>query len=166
MRNYIRCYLTLKILESDFLELPDRKRPRQMKDDWSAFCYKLCFHLFLRAVFPSVWIFELVWWSFVLFCFVFFVSFFVFTFLALTGLKISPGHFYEIFAVVRLTRDSLAASELFLNWTEPDLLNSPYLHAGRCVGLQNHLLDPAAAFFKAVVCPVGLFPTLSKARLK
>lgn len=51
----------------------------------------------------------------VLFCFVFFISFFVFTFLALTGLKISPGHFYEIFAVVRLTRDSLAASELFLN---------------------------------------------------
>lgn len=47
-----------------------------------------------------------------LFCF---VSFIVFTFLALAGLKISPGHFYETFAVVRLTRDSLIVSELFLN---------------------------------------------------
>lgn len=161
VRNSVRCYLILKILDSDFLELPDRKRLRQMKEDWSAFCYKLCYHLFCVCWF-SVWIFEFLWWSF-LFCF---VSFIVFTFLALAGLEISPGHFYETFTVVRLTRDSLAASELFLNWTEPNLLNSPYLHAWSCMGLQNHPLLPAAIFFKAVVRPVGLCPTFSKARLR
>ena len=149
-RNYTIHYIILKILQSDFRELADRKSSRRMKNDWSIFCHSFYFPLFCVLFFFLFGLLGLFsgWVSFGV----------VFHFHSISRTSNTTGPcFYEIFIVVRLTDNP----ELFLNWTELDLLNSPYHRAwsGTTISWFHR-----QSYFKTWTA-LSLFPTFSKVRL-